>query len=139
MGQSRWIGYQTDTGRLVAREELEALPLPVQAALLQRMRAFLLLPRGQGAPGWVRKLKGSDVWELKANFDGDTFRVLFGDLGEQRGDRRRALAVLVFGKKSKKCPPKVIRTASRRLKDYKAQYPAGAPGNELDVWDVQEV
>lgn len=107
-----WVGYTTDAGSPKVEAELEALPLGAQAALLDRMRTYLTLEPG-AKPPWVKKIVNTDLWEIKASYDSDTFRVLFAP------DGPNALAVMAVQKKTQRLPRPVLRTASRRLADWR--------------------
>ena len=59
-----------------------------------------------------------DVWEVKADFKGIAYRVLFAEEGEEG---QVCLALELFSKKSQKTPPRTIALAERRLRDWRGR------------------
>jgi len=62
---------------------------------------------------YFKKLAGTELWEVRAEFGGNAFRLLGFYDGEN-------LIVLTsgFAKKTQKTPKQEIKTAERRMKDY---------------------
>lgn len=62
---------------------------------------------------YFKKLVGTDLWEVRAEFGGNAFRLL----GFYDGDN---LIILTsgFAKKTQKTPKQEIETAERRMNDY---------------------
>ena len=63
----------------------------------------------------AKHLRG-DVWEVKADFKGIAYRVLFAEEGDEG---QVCLALELFSKKSQKTPPQTIALAERRLRDWR--------------------
>ena len=62
---------------------------------------------------YIKKLVGTGLWEVRAEFGGNAFRLLGFYDGEN-------LIILTsgFAKKTQKTPKQEIETAERRMKDY---------------------
>lgn len=106
------IFYRTETGKCPVEEYLDSLS-DKQAEkvffVLDIVEKFELVPSK-----FLKKLEATDViWEIRVQQGNDIFRLLGFFNGEQ-------LIVLnhAFTKKSQKTPPKEIKTAEQRKKDY---------------------
>ena len=64
-------------------------------------------------PRFFKKLVGTELWEVRAEYSGNAFRLL----GFFDGDDLIILAS-GFAKKTQKTPKQEINTAERRMKDY---------------------
>lgn len=106
------VFYRMESGRCPAEEFLDSLG-PKQA---QKVTWVLRLVEELDAipSQYFQKLVASDdIWETRVQFGGNIFRILgFWDGAE--------LIVLnhAFQKKTQKTPPKEIRIAERRKRDY---------------------
>lgn len=67
--------------------------------------------------GVAQHLRG-DVYEVKADGDRQTFRILFAQEGEHE---QVLLALEGFSKKQQRTPPAKIELAQRRLRDWRAR------------------
>jgi phage-related protein len=70
----------------------------------------------------ARHLKG-DVYEVRADGDRQTFRILFANEGKSG---QILLSLEAFSKKTQKTPPDKIRLAERRLADWRRRGRRGA-------------
>jgi len=110
MAQRRWRDYRTATGRRPVREFLGGISDDDAASVLAAMAAV----RMQGLRA-ARHLKG-DIYEVRADGDRQTFRVLFANEGNSG---QILLSLDGFSKKTQKTPPEKIRLAERRLADWR--------------------
>lgn len=104
--------YSTGEGHVPVKEFLDAL-LPKQAKkILWVLKAVEDLPRVPAQ--YLKRLTGTDeIWEIRAEFGGDVFRLLgFWDAG--------SLIILTnaFAKKTQKIPAQEIALAEARRRDY---------------------
>jgi phage-related protein len=104
--------YRTETGKCPVEEYLDSLS-DKQAEkvffVLDIVEKFGIVPSK-----FLKKLESADdIWEIRIQQGNDIFRLLGFFDGEQ-------LVVLnhAFTKKSQKIPPKEIKTAEQRKKDY---------------------
>ena len=79
------------------------------AWVLQLVRELPVVPRQ-----YFKKLEGADeLWEVRAEFGGDAFRLLgFWDAG------RLIILTNAFAKKTQKTPPRELTLAAQRKRDY---------------------
>jgi phage-related protein len=110
MAQRRWRDYRTAAGKRPVREFLVDLSREDAASVLAAMAAV----RVQGLRA-ARHLKG-DIYEVRADGDRHTFRVLFANEGRSG---QILLSLDAFSKKTQKTPPEKIRLAERRLADWR--------------------
>ena len=110
MAKRRWRDYGTAAGKRPVRDFIVDLSDDDAAAVLAAMAAV----RVQGL-AVARHLKG-DIYEVRADGDRQTFRVLFANEGKASQILR---ALDGFSKKSQKTPPEKIRLAERRLADWR--------------------
>lgn len=111
VAKRRWRFYETSAGRKVVREQLDALDdhaAEITAAMAEVRR------EGRRA---AKHLRG-DVWEVKADYKGLAYRVLFAEEGDEG---QVCLALELFSKKSQKTPPQTITLAERRLRDWRSR------------------
>lgn len=108
----RWRDYRTTSGRSPVEEFIDSLSDVDAAAVLAGMAE--VRQRGRMA---ARHLEG-DIWEVRADGDRATYRVLFAEEGA-RG--RVLLALEAFKKKTQKTPPATIQLAKRRLNDWRGR------------------
>lgn len=109
------VFYRMGSGRCPVEEFLDSLE-PKQAQkvvwVLRLVEELDLVPAR-----YFKKLVGSeDIWEVRVQIGGNIFRILgFLDGAE--------LVVLnhAFQKKTQKTPPKEIRSAEKRKRDYLAR------------------
>ena len=103
--------YRQRSGSCPVEEFLESLG----ANQAQKVSWVLDLVRTLPRPPtqYFKKLVGTDLWEVRAEFGGNAFRLLgFFDGND--------LIILAsgFAKKTQKTPKQEIETAERRMKDY---------------------
>ena len=110
MAQRRWRDFRTPSGKRPVREFILDLSDEDAASVLAAMAAV----RAQGLRA-ARHLKG-DIYEVRADGDRQTFRVLFANEGKSG---RILLSLDGFSKKTQKTPPEKIRLAERRLADWR--------------------
>jgi phage-related protein len=106
----RWRDYQTAAGNRPVKKFLDELSDYDAAAVVAAMKEVRL--KGLEA---ARHLEG-DIWEVRAEGDRVTYRVLFAPEG---ANEQVLLALHGFKKKTQKTPPDTIRLAKRRLKDWR--------------------
>jgi phage-related protein len=106
----RWRDYRTAAGRRPIKEfidELSDVDAAAIAAAMKDVREVGLV---------VARHLRAEIYEVRADGDRQTFRVLFAPEG-QRG--QVLLALEGFSKKTQKTPPEKIRLAERRLADWR--------------------
>lgn len=106
----RWREYRTHSGRRPVREYLADLPAGDRVEVLAAM--------AQVRSAGLREARhlGDDVWEVRADGDRVTYRVLFAVEGRTG---QVLLALVAFSKKTNKTPPQEIRLARQRLADWR--------------------
>ena len=112
MANRRWRFYETAAGRKIVREHLDALDADHAAEVTAAMAEV----RREGRRA-AKHLRG-DVWEVRADFKGIAYRVLFAEEGEEG---QVCLALELFSKKSQKTPPRTIALAERRLREWRGR------------------
>ena len=104
--------YQTAAGACPVEEFLDSLNAKQAQKVLWVLRAVQELPRVPKQ--YFKKLEGrDDLWEVRAEFGGDAFRLLgFWDAGQ--------LIILTngFAKKTQKTPERELALAEQRKRDY---------------------
>jgi phage-related protein len=104
--------YKTGSGKCPVQEHLDKLS---DKQVMKIAWVLKLIRETKPVPSnYFKKLVNTDdIWEVRANVGGDTFRLL----GFLDG---RELVVLTnsFQKKTQKTPSKEIRLAEQRKKDY---------------------
>ncbi len=106
----RWRDYRTAAGRRPVKDFFDALSDTDAAAVVAAMKEI----QERGTPA-ARHL-GGDIYEVRAEGDRQTFRVLFAT----EGLRNQVLLSLDgFSKKTRKTPPAKISLAERRLADWR--------------------
>lgn len=108
----RWRFYESPAGRRPVRDFLESLSDTDAAAVLEEMRSVA----HQGLHE-ARHLRG-DIYEVRADGDAQTFRVLFA-LEGRRG--QILLALEGFSKKTRQTPRQILAIAERRLGDWRSR------------------
>ena len=104
--------YRTPSGDCPVEEFLDSLgPKQAQkiAWVLRLVKELPLVPRQ-----YFKKLEGTgDLWEVRAEFGGDAFRLLgFWDAG------RLIILTNGFAKKTQKTPEREMELAAQRKRDY---------------------
>jgi phage-related protein len=112
VAKRRWRFYETSAGRKVVREQLDALDADHAAEITAAMAEV----RREGRRA-AKHLRG-DVWDVKADYKGLAYRVLFAEEGDEG---QVCLALELFSKKSQKTPPQTITLAERRLRDWRSR------------------
>jgi len=108
----RWRDYRTVAGRRPVKEFLNSLSDRDVAEIVVAMKDVQ-----HNRLRAARHLRG-DVYEVRADGDRQTFRILFA----QEGRRGAALLALDgFSKKTQKTPPTKVALAERRLKDWRSR------------------
>lgn len=106
----RWRDYQTERGRRPVKEfldELSDVDVAAVAAAMKDVRENGLIA--------ARHLRG-DVYEVRADGDRQSFRILFA----QEGERGQVLLLLSgFSKRTKKTPSDEITLAEKRPRDWR--------------------
>jgi phage-related protein len=106
----RWRDYQTDRGRRPVKEFLDGLSDVDAAAVAAAIKD--VREHGMVAARHLR----SDIYEVRADGDRQSFRVLFA----QEGEHGQVLLLLSgFSKKTQKTPPNEITLAEKRLRDWR--------------------
>ena len=103
--------YKQQSGACPVEEFLDALDgkqARKVAWVLDMVRTLPSPPRR-----FFKKLVGTELWEVRAEYSGNAFRLL----GFYDGDDLIILAS-GFAKKTQKTPKQEINTAERRMKDY---------------------
>jgi phage-related protein len=104
--------YRTASGACPVEDFLDSLNAKQARKVLWVMRVVQELPRVPMP--YLKKLEGrEDLWEVRAEFGGDTFRLLgFWDAG------RLIILTNGFAKKTQKTPEREIAQAEQRKRDY---------------------
>lgn len=104
--------YRTATGFCPVEEFLDSLNAKQAQKVLWVLRAVRELP--QVPQQYFKKLVGpGDLWEVRAEFGGDAFRLLgFWEAG------RLVILTNGFAKKTQKTPEQEIALAEQRKRDY---------------------
>ncbi|MGI8855534.1 MAG: type II toxin-antitoxin system RelE/ParE family toxin [Thermomicrobiales bacterium] len=105
--------YETATGDSPARAFLQALPKEARRKCGRYM--LFLQESGLALPAsYLRKLEGS-IWELRPEYDGIEYRLLFGHSG------KLFVFVHAFIKKRQKTARADIELAQRRFDDWRVR------------------
>jgi phage-related protein len=108
----RWRDYRTGSGRRPVKEFLATLTLSDRAEIAAAMKDV-----ERNGLAVARHLRG-DIYEVRADGDRQTFRILFAT----EGNRQTVLLALDgFSKKTQKTPPAKVALAERRLRDWRAR------------------
>ena len=104
--------YRTAAGTCPVEEFLDSLNAKQVQKVLWVLRAVQELPRVPQQ--YFKKLEGrDDLWEVRAEFGGDAFRLLgFWDVG------RLIILTNGFAKKTQKTPERELALAEQRKRDY---------------------
>ena len=104
--------YRTESGACPVEEFLDGLNARQAQKVLWVLRAVRELP--QVPKQYLKKLEGTvDLWEVRAEFGGDAFRLLgFWDSG------RLVILTNGFAKKTQKTPEREIALAEQRKRDH---------------------
>ncbi len=104
--------YRTAAGACPVQEFLDSLGAKQGQKVLWVLRAVRELPRVPQQ--YFKKLEGTDdLWEVRAEFGGDAFRLLgFWDEG------RLIILTNGFAKKTQKTPEREIALAEQRKRDH---------------------
>jgi phage-related protein len=104
--------YRTATGACPVEEFLDSLNAKQVQKVLWVLKAVQELPRVPRQ--YLKKLEGTDdLWEVRAEFGGDAFRLLgFWDAG------RLIILTNGFAKKTQKTPEREIALAQQRKRDH---------------------
>lgn len=97
-------------GRKLVREQLDSLASDHAAEITAAMAAV----RREGRRA-AKHLRG-DIWEVKADYKGIAYRLLFAEEGDAG---QVCLALELLNKKTQKTPPQTIALAERRLSDWR--------------------
>lgn len=103
--------FQTDFGDKPVEEFLAGLDAAVRAKIvrtLELLRTQQIMP----AKFW-KKLRGSDLWEVRVEYAGNIYRVL-----ATFAKNNRVVLLHAFQKKSQKTPRQDMEIALRRQKRY---------------------
>lgn len=105
----RWRAYATTAGKQPVAEFLAQLSDHDAAQILAAMKDVAEFGN------FVARHLDGDIWEVRADGQRVTYRVLFASVGSKG---RILLALEAFPKKSQKTPPAKIALAKRRLHDW---------------------
>jgi phage-related protein len=108
----RWRFYETRSGRRPVKDFLDALTRTDAAAIAVEMRDV-----ARDGLRVARHLQG-DIYEVRADGDKQTFRILFATEGV-RG--QVLLALEGFSKKTRRTPTATLKLATDRLADWRAR------------------
>jgi phage-related protein len=110
--QRNWRWFRSPgSGRIVAKEEFQALAIHGQAALAEAIKRF---KKGEERPGEVKKLKDADdLYEIRVKVGADPFRALFFYDTDVV-----CVCVSAFYKNQQETPKSDIRTATARKKTW---------------------
>jgi phage-related protein len=106
----RWRDYETPAGHRPVKSFLDRLGDPDVAAIVAALREV-----EQAGLAAAKHLRG-DIYEVVADGDRQTFRILFAPEGRHK---QVLLALHGFSKKTQKTPPEQLRLAERRLADWR--------------------
>jgi phage-related protein len=106
----RWRDYRTESGRRPVKEFFDTLSDSDAAAVVAAMQEVQRVGLSV-----ARHLRG-DIYEVRAEGDRQTFRVLFATEG-RRG--RILLSLEGFSKKTRKTPAEKLGLAERRLAEWR--------------------
>lgn len=112
MARRRWRDYRTLSGRRPVKEFIDGLSDNDAAAIASAMKDV----RQQGLSA-ARHLRG-DLYEVRAEGDRQSFRVLFAEEGAKG---QVLLALEAFSKKSQRTPARSIALAEQRLRQWRQQ------------------
>jgi phage-related protein len=104
--------YRMDLGACPVEEFLDSLGPKQTQKVLWVLRVVRDLPRVPAQ--YLKKLEGTDgLWEVRAEFGGDAFRLLgFWEAG------RLIILTNGFAKKTQKTPERELALAQQRRRDY---------------------
>jgi phage-related protein len=104
--------YRSASGACPVEEFLDSLNAKQAQKVLWVLRVVSELP--QVPKQYFKKLEGTDdLWEVRAEFGGDAFRLLgFWDVG------RLVILTNGFAKKTQKTPEREIALAEQRKRDH---------------------
>ena len=108
----RWRDYRTRAGRRPVKEFIDKQSDEDAAEIVAAMGEV----RREGL-GAARHVRG-EIYEVRAEGENATFRVLFAQEGEKG---RVLLALEAFSKKTQQTPPGLIDLAERRLGDWRGR------------------
>lgn len=109
MAARRWRHYESATGRRPVRDFLWTLDDKDAAAVAAAMKEV----QEEGLRS-ARHLHGS-IYEVRADGPRVIYRILFAPQGKQG---QVLLTLVSFKKKTQKTPPRMIRLAQQRLRDW---------------------
>jgi phage-related protein len=104
--------YHTNDGKVPAREYIDSLDGKQAQKVTQTLESIRDY-EGRVPSTMLKKLKGTNIWEVRVIFAGNIFRLLsFFDAGN--------LIIVAHGftKKTQKTPKREIDTAERRRRNY---------------------
>jgi phage-related protein len=104
--------YRTSGGACPVEEFLDALNAKEAKKVLWVLKVVQELPQVPGQ--YFKKLEGTaDLWEVRANYGGNAFRLLgFREAG------RRVILTNGFAKKTQKTPEREMELAEQRKRDH---------------------
>jgi phage-related protein len=114
----KWLWYRTDSGRVVARDEYDALPERARAGLSNAIERYLT---GQSRRKDVDFL-GRGIYEIRHRYSNNHHRVLFTLWGQS------CVALTAFYKNQQKTPKTDLNRAidrARRWRDANGDEPGG--------------
>lgn len=117
----RWRDYKTPAGNRPVVDFLDGLGDNDAAAILAAMKVVERIGTAS-----ARHLE-DEIFEVRAEGDRQTFRILFATEGEQN---QVLLSLVGFSKKTQKTPRHAIELAKHRLRDWRSRGRSGSKGSD---------
>jgi len=108
--------YKDNQGNIPVQEFMLGQSAKVKAKLLHFIDLLQEFGMSFGLP-YVKKLRDSDVWELRIRHSSNYYRILYFAFSG-----RKFVLLHAFLKKTEKTPKSEIEIAEGRLNDYKYRY-----------------
>lgn len=105
------IYYLNENGIPVVKNWIEEQEPKVAAKIFRDIDLLEKYGLALGKPYIDKVDKAEGIWELRTQFGGNIYRILFGIYGD-------AIMLNGFQKKRQKTPPNEIKTAIKRLKKH---------------------
>ncbi len=105
--------YQDSQGNIPVQDFIRQQPAKVKAKILRYLDLLQDFDLSLGQP-YVKKLAGSDVWELRVQHSSNYYRILYF-----AASGHSFVLLHAFLKKSARTPKNEIKLAENRIKDYR--------------------
>ena len=109
-----WRLYRTSLGRHVVKEEIQDLGRDAKGAVTEAMKRHT---RGHLFPYEEEHIRG-DIHAIRIFHDGSTYRLVYAYEGNSD---QVLLGLHCIQKKGRKLPQQALRTAERRLRDWRSR------------------